>query len=140
MKKYKIALMEKLSKDAFKDKLRVGDKVVIIAGKAKGQTGTLLKKLRSPSGLRYLVQGCNLATKHEKPNPQLQKAGGIKKIEASVHSSNVAIYNPETQRPDKVALSRTEGKLTRLYKSNKKQIALPINGKKKIKKPSEVTQ
>jgi large subunit ribosomal protein L24 len=138
MKKYKIALREKLFKDTFKDKLRVGDKVIIIAGKSKGQTGTLLKKVRSVTGLRYVVQGCNLATKHEKPNPQLQQAGGIRKVEASVHSSNVAIYNADSKKADKIAIKREDGKAVRVYKSTQKEIILPVKGKKVQK--SEVTQ
>lgn len=138
MKKYKIALMQKLSADTFKDKLRVGDKVVVIAGKSKGQTGTLLKKLRSPSGVRYIIQGCNMVVKHQKPNPQLQQAGGKIKKEASIHSSNVSIFNPETKKADKIALKREEGKLVRYYKSNKKQITLPVQGKKT--RQSEVAQ
>lgn len=138
MKKYKIALMQKLSADTFKDKLRVGDHVIIIAGKSKGQKGTLTKKLRSPSGIRYIVQGCNMATKHEKPNPQMQKAGGIIKKEASIHSSNVAIYNAETQKADRISLERENGKLTRRYKSNKKEIIVSVQSRKS--KKSEVTQ
>lgn len=141
MKKYKIALLQrKVNKDpkAFNDKLKVGDKVIIIAGKSKGQTGTLVKKMRSPSGLRYIVQGCNLVTRHEKPNPNLQKAGGIVKKEASIHASNVSILNVETNKADKIALVRENGKISRLYKSNKKEIVLPKQGKKV--KQSEVAQ
>jgi large subunit ribosomal protein L24 len=138
MKKYKIALMQRLPAETFNDKLRVGDKVIIIAGKSKGQTGTLKKKLRSPSGLRYVVQGCNMVTKHQKPNPQLQQAGGIVKKEASIHSSNVAIYNVETQKADKVAVKKEGKNLQRFYKSTQKEIVLPKQGKQ-LKK-EEVTQ
>ena len=138
MKKYKIALMQNKDARVFNDKLRVGDKVVIIAGRSKGQTGTLLKKMRSPSGLRYIVQGCNLVTKHEKPNPNLQKAGGIVKKEASIHASNVAILNNETNKADKIAIVRKDGKVSRLYKSNQKEIVLTKQGKKVAK--SEVAQ
>lgn len=138
MKKYKIALMQRLPAKTFNDKLRVGDKVIIIAGKSKGQTGTLTKKLRSPSGLRYVVQGCNMVTKHQKPNPQLQQAGGIVKKEASIHSSNVAIYNVETNKADKIALKKEGKNLQRFYKSTQKEIVLPKQGKQ-VKK-EEVAQ
>ena len=69
-------------------KIKKGDNVVLIAGKDKGKTGTVLKVL--PEKNRALVQGVNLVKRHTRPT-QGDPQGGIKVKEASVHLSNVAI-------------------------------------------------
>ena len=110
----KIAKVVKAPAD---DKFLLGDFVVIISGNAKGQKGILKKKIRTRTGLRYIVEGCNLVVKHQKPNPQLNITGGKRKIEASTHASNVAIFNPQTQKADKIGFAIEGGKKKRLYKS-----------------------
>jgi large subunit ribosomal protein L24 len=99
------------------DKFLLGDLVIVISGSAKGQKGLLKKKIRTRTGLRYIVENCNMQTKHQKPNAQLNIAGGLKKIEGSIHSSNVAIFNPQTQKADKIRFAIEDGKKTRRYKS-----------------------
>jgi len=95
---------------------------VIISGSAKGQKGVLKKKIRTRTGLRYIIENCNLVTKHQKPNPYAGVAGSIKKVEGSIHASNVAIWNVQTQKADKIRFVIESGKKTRHYKSTGAEI------------------
>jgi large subunit ribosomal protein L24 len=68
---------------------------------------------------RVIVDGINMVKRHTKPNPQLGTPGGIIEKEASIHISNVALYNPVTQRPDRVGFKFLEdGRKVRCFKSN----------------------
>jgi len=115
--------IEKACAYAINDKFLVGDLVVITTGRAKAQVGELKKKIRTREGLRYIVAGCNLVSKHKKPDPRTNTEGGIVQIEASVHASNVAIYNTTSQKADKVRYAFVDGKKVRQYKSNGEHIA-----------------
>jgi large subunit ribosomal protein L24 len=96
-------------------KIKKDDEVIVIAGKDKGKRGKV-SKVRTDG--RLVVSGVNLVKKHQKPNPNLGQAGGIVEQEAAIQASNVAIYNPETQKADRVGF-RTEGdKKVRFFKSN----------------------
>ena len=66
-------------------KIRVGDKVLVITGASKGQTGTVLRYV----GERVIIQGLNLKKKHVKPSQQNPK-GGVIQIEGPIHISNIA--------------------------------------------------
>jgi large subunit ribosomal protein L24 len=92
--------------------------VVIIAGKDKGKRGKIL----SFKGFdRAYVSGANLIKKHVKPNPQKNVKGGIEEKESPIHLSNLALFNPETQKGDKVAfVFNGDGKKIRVFRSNKK--------------------
>ena len=72
--------------------LKVGDKVVVIAGSDKGKEGKIIKTLRSEN--RVVVEGVNIVKKTVKPNGQ--NAGSIIEIEAPIHASNVMILDPKT--------------------------------------------
>lgn len=74
-----------------------------------------------PNG-KVFVEGINIVTKHEKPVPALGKAGGLVKKEAAIDGSNVAIFNPETNKADRVGFRFEEGKKVRFFKSNEKTI------------------
>lgn len=100
------------------DKFIIGDTVIITTGRSKTQVGVLKKKIRTREGLRYIVSGCNLVMKHKKGDPRTGQPGGRAQVEASVHSSNVAIYNVSTKKADKIRYSIADGKKTRHYKSN----------------------
>ncbi|MDO4700463.1 MAG: 50S ribosomal protein L24 [Moraxella sp.] len=101
-------------------KLRKGDTVVVIAGKDKGKQGTIL----AVKADRVKVEGINIVTKHQKPNQMLGKEGGIVKQEAFLHISNVAIYNVNTQKADRVAYQvNEEGKKVRIYRSTGEVVA-----------------
>lgn len=97
-------------------KIRKGDKVVITAGKDKGKEGTVLSV---SSSNRVLVEGANMVKKHVRPNPNKGVTGGIVDQEASLHISNVAVFNPITKKPDRVGFKILEdGKKVRYFKSN----------------------
>lgn len=96
-------------------KIKRDDEVIVIAGKDKGQRGKVAKVL---SGGLLIIAGINMVKKHQKPNPNLGRPGGIIEQEAAIQSSNVAIYNAATQKADRVGF-RVEGeKKVRFYKSN----------------------
>ncbi len=100
-------------------KIRLNDEVIIIAGKDKGSTGTVTKVLDS----KVLVEGLNLAKKHVRPNPNAGIAGGIIDIEMPLAISNVAIYNPTTQKADRVGIrTNKDGIKERFFKSNDEAI------------------
>ena len=98
------------------NKIRRDDEVVVLAGKDKGKQGKVLKVLASEDKL--IVEGVNLVKKHQKPNPQLNVAGGIIEKEAAIHVSNVAIVNPATGKADRVGFRFEDEKKVRFFKSN----------------------
>lgn len=101
-------------------KIRKGDEVLVIAGKDKGKRGTVV---RVTSDERVFVEGINMIKKHQKPNPILGVAGGIVEKEASVHVSNVAIFNRGTGKGDRVGFKILEdGRKVRIFKSNQEVI------------------
>ena len=96
-------------------KIKKDDEVIVIAGKDKGKRGKVTK-VRTDG--RLIVSGVNLVKKHQKPNPNLGQAGGIVEQEAAIQASNVAIYNPETQKADRVGFRIEGDKKVRFFKSN----------------------
>jgi large subunit ribosomal protein L24 len=97
-------------------KIKRNDEVVVIAGKDKGKRGKVLKVLAND---RLLVSGVQIVKKHQKPNPQLGVPGGIVEKEAPIQVSNVGLYNPATQKADRVGFKVLEdGKKIRVFKSN----------------------
>jgi len=101
------------------NKLKTGDEVIIISGKDKGKTGTLTKFLAKD---RCIVMGLKIVKKHQKPNPQLNIAGGIIEKESPIHISNVAIYNKKLKKADKVKIYSDEKGKKRIFKSDGKEI------------------
>lgn len=81
-------------------KIKSGDLVQVIAGTDRGKQGKVLKVF--PKTERVLVEGVKVVTKHTKANPMTGAAGGIEKVEAPIHVSNVAIVDPETKKPTRV--------------------------------------
>jgi large subunit ribosomal protein L24 len=80
-------------------RIKKGDKVVVIAGAAKGSTGEVLQMF--PKDNRAVVQGIAIAKRHTKPKGMGQ-AGGIIEREAAVHVSNLALIDPATGKATKV--------------------------------------
>ncbi|MBL0688995.1 MAG: 50S ribosomal protein L24 [Pseudoalteromonas sp.] len=101
-------------------KIRRDDEGIVLAGKDKGKRGKVLSVV-TESG-RVFVEGINLIKKHQKPVPQLNQAGGIVEKEASIDVSNVAIYNSETSKADRVGFKIEDGKKLRIFKSTGKTI------------------
>lgn len=96
-------------------KIRKGDEVVVITGKDKGKRGTVLRVLEE----KVVVEGVNVAKKHQKPNPVRGVAGGIVEKTMPVDVSNVAIFNPASQKADRVGFKTLEdGRKVRVFKSN----------------------
>ncbi len=97
-------------------KIRREDEVIVIAGKDKGKRGRVNRVL--PNG-RLIVAGVQMVKKHQKPNPQANVPGGIIEKEASIDASNVAIFNPTTQKADRVGFKiLDDNKKIRIFKSN----------------------
>jgi len=101
---------------ARKFKIKKGDKVIVITGKDKGQTGEVLRVLRKDE--RVLVEGINVAKKHQKPNPNMGVPGGIVDREMPVAISNVMVFNPKTKKGDRIGIRTEDGKRIRYFKSN----------------------
>ena len=95
-------------------KLKRDDEVIVIAGKDKGKRGTVRRVIDSD---RVVVSGVNMIKKHTKPNPQAGVAGGIVEKEAPIQISNVAIYNADSGRGDRIGYKVEDGKKVRIYKS-----------------------
>ena len=97
-------------------KIKRDDQVVVLTGKDKGKRGTVRKVLENG---RLMVSGINMIKKHTKPNPKAGIAGGIVEKEASIQASNVAIFNPSSNKADRVGYRiEDDGKKVRVYKSS----------------------
>ena len=95
-------------------RMRKGDHVVVITGKNKGQRGDVLRM----DGERVFVSNVNLIKRHTKPNPQANQAGGIVEREASIHLSNVQLFNPATNKGERVGTKTLEdGRKVRVFRS-----------------------
>ena len=98
------------------EKIRKGDEVVVITGKDKGKRGTVLTRVDAE---HVVVEGVNRAKKHVRPNPVKGVAGGIVDKDMPIHISNVALFNPATQKADRVGFKALEdGRKVRVFKSN----------------------
>ncbi|MBZ2278980.1 50S ribosomal protein L24 [Buchnera aphidicola] len=100
-------------------KIRRNDKVIIITGKDKGRKGTVKSIM---SNQKVIIDGLNLVRKHKKPIPSQNKSGGIIEKEAPIHMSNIAIFNPESNKADRVGFRFEKDKKIRFFKSNSKTI------------------
>lgn len=101
-------------------KIKKNDQVIVIAGKDKGKRGSVTRVLAHD---RVIVEGVNLVKKCQRPNPQKGIQGGIVEKEASLHLSNIAIFNPMTKKADRVGFKMLEnGKSVRIFKSNAEMI------------------
>ncbi len=79
-------------------RLKKGDSVIVIAGKNKGKSSTIMEV--NEDFVR--LAGVNMLKKHMKPNPQKNIPGGIVEKEGKIHISNVAHLNPNTNKADKI--------------------------------------
>ncbi|MEH6455607.1 MAG: 50S ribosomal protein L24 [Cocleimonas sp.] len=98
------------------NKIVKNDQVVVIAGKDKGRMGSVTQVLTNG---KLLIQGMNIAKKHQKGNPQAGIPGGIIDKEMPVDASNVMLVNPTTNKGDRVGIKVLEnGDKVRFFKSN----------------------
>ena len=104
------------------NRIKKEDMVMVTTGKSKGHVGAVLKVKDNYA----VVSGANLVTKHIKGNPNTNTPGEIRKQEALIHISNLALYNQETQKKDKVGFKFiTEGEQqvkVRYFKSNQAEV------------------
>ena len=97
-------------------KIRKGDDVVVLSGRDKGKRGTVLQIIENT---RILVDNVNVIKKHVTPNPNRGETGGIIEREAPIQVSNVALFNPNTNKADRVGYKLLEdGRKVRVFKSD----------------------
>ena len=96
-------------------KIRKGDDVVVLTGKDKGKRGVVLRVLDG----QLVVEGVNVVKKHQKPNPIKGVQGGVVEKTMPVDVSNIALFNPATQKADRVGFKLLDdGRKVRVFKSN----------------------
>jgi large subunit ribosomal protein L24 len=101
-------------------KLKSGDEVIVITGKDKGKTGKIVRVIDNE---KVVVENLNLAKRHTKGNPMKNTPGGIVEKEMPIHISNVALFNPLTNKADRVGIKTLEdGKKVRFFKSNQEVV------------------
>ena len=97
------------------EKIRKGDEVIVLTGRDKTRRGTVLQRVDAD---HVLVEGINVVKKHVKPNPMAGSQGGIVDKTMPIHISNVAIFNPETGKADRVGIKEVEGRKVRVFRSS----------------------
>jgi large subunit ribosomal protein L24 len=101
-------------------RIRKGDEVVVIAGRDKGKRGTVLRRVDAEF---VVVEGVNRVKKHMRPNPMKGVTGGIVDKDMPIHVSNIALFNPATQKADRVGFKQLDnGRKVRVFKSNGEQV------------------
>ena len=102
------------------EKIRKGDDVIVITGRDKGKRGTVLRRLDEA---HVLIDGINLVKKHTKPNPMKGQTGGITEKNMPLDISNVALFNPATQKADRVGFKiLDDARKVRIFKSSGAQV------------------
>lgn len=94
------------------NRIKKGDKVVVIAGKDKGRSGEVLRVM--PKEDRAIVQGVNMVRRHQRQSQSAE--GGIVSKEASIHLSNIAFADPKDGKPTRVGITEKDGKKVRVAK------------------------
>jgi large subunit ribosomal protein L24 len=101
-------------------RIRKGDEVVVISGRDKGKRGTVLRRVDAE---RVVVEGVNRVKKHQRPNPMKGLTGGIVDKDLPIHISNIALFNPATQKADRSGVKTLEdGRKVRIFKANGEQV------------------
>ena len=101
-------------------KIKKGDNVVVIAGRDKGKRGDVATVV---DDRHVIVNGINKVKRHTKPNPMKNQPGGIVAKEMPIDVSNVAIWNPVTQKADRIGTRLLEdGRKVRFFKGNGEQL------------------
>ena len=100
--------------------VKTGDRVMIIAGKDKGKSGNVKKAI--PSEAKVVVEGANMVTKAQKPNPMAGVQGGLVKVEAALDASNVMVVCPSCEKPTRIKHDVVDGKKIRVCKKCGEQL------------------
>jgi len=100
-------------------RIKKGDDVMVLAGRDKGKRGTVVRRVDDE---HLVVEGINRAKKHQRPNPMKNEQGGIVDRDMPIHISNVALFNPQTGKADRVGFrmigTGAEARKVRIFKSN----------------------
>ena len=101
-------------------KIRKGDEVVVLSGRDKGKRGTVLRRIDAQ---HVVVEGVNRVKKHQRPNPMKGEQGGIVDKDLPIHVSNIALFNPGTQKADRAGVKTLQdGRKVRVFKGNGEQV------------------
>lgn len=102
------------------NRIRKGDEVVVLSGRDKGKRGTVLRRIDAQ---HVVVEGVNRVKKHQRPNPMKGEQGGIVDKDLPIHISNIALFNPATQKGDRIRVKALEdGRKVRVFKGNGEQV------------------
>ena len=97
-------------------RIRKGDQVMIISGKDRGKTGTVLSVM--PKKERVTVEGLNMIKRHQRPTQTAsgQRGGGVIEREGPIHVSNVMLVDPKDGKPTRVGIAIEDGRRLRVSK------------------------
>ena len=102
------------------NRIKKGDEVIVISGRDKGKRGAVVRRVDDD---HVVVEGVNRVKKHARPNPMKGVTGGIVDKDLPIHISNVALFNPATQKAGRVGIKSLEGgRKVRVFKSNGEQV------------------
>ncbi len=101
-------------------RIKKGDEIIVTTGKDKDRRGKVMSILKNN---RVMVENINMVKKHAKPNPMAGIEGGIIEKEMSIHISNIMLFNPATNKGDRIGIKTLEdGKKIRYFKSNNENV------------------
>jgi large subunit ribosomal protein L24 len=102
------------------NRIKKGDEVIVISGRDKGKRGAVTRRVDDE---HVVVEGVNRVKKHARPNPMKGITGGIVDKDLPIHISTVALFNPATQKADRVGIKSLDGgRKVRVFKSNGEQV------------------
>ena len=101
-------------------RIKKGDEVIVLAGRDKGKRGTVLRRIDAQ---HVVVEGVNRVKKHQRPNPMKGEQGGIVDKDLPIHVSNIALFNPATQKGERSGVKTLDdGRKVRVFKGNGEQV------------------
>jgi large subunit ribosomal protein L24 len=101
-------------------RIRKGDEVIVLSGRDKGKRGTVVRRVDAD---HVVVEGVNRVKKHQRPNPMKGEQGGIVDKDLPIHVSNIALFNPGTQKGDRAGVKTLDdGRKVRVFKGNGEQV------------------
>jgi large subunit ribosomal protein L24 len=101
-------------------RIKKGDEVIVLAGRDKGKRGTVLRRIDDQ---HVVVEGVNRVKKHQRPNPMKGEQGGIVDKDLPIHVSNIALFNPASQKGERAGVKTLEdGRKVRVFKGNGEQV------------------
>jgi large subunit ribosomal protein L24 len=101
-------------------RIKKGDEIIVISGRDKGKRGTVLRRIDAQ---HVVVEGVNRVKKHQRPNPMKGEQGGIVDKDLPIHVSNIALFNPASQKGERAGVKTLEdGRKVRIFKGNGEQV------------------